>query len=139
MQNQKTKSKPSTPEQPTNEGLDGTPGSGFYVVNTYDRPSEEHIAQKRADGKFYYVHPRLKNVKQYWGMTPENPTPIEAFGIRIALMDGMLYGATDPSARSVTASYSDGSPRKWQGAKSFEFRFQNVQGMARRDSGPPQQ
>ena len=105
-------------------GSSPVPCSGFFVVNTYDRPSEEHIAQKRADGKFYYVHPRLKNVKLYWGMTPENPTPIEAFGLRIALMDGMLYGATDPRLPK-TAAYSDGRPRKWQGAKSFEFRFQN--------------
>jgi len=96
--------------------------SGFYIVNTYDRPSEDYIAEKRSDGKFYYVHPRLKNVKMYWGMTPEQPTPIEDFGIRVAQLDGMLYGARDPEMPK-TAAYSDGRPRKWQGAGIFEFRY----------------
>jgi len=114
-------------EQPSEAGCVQRACSGFFIVNTTDRPSEDHLAERRADGKFYYVHPRLKNIKAHWGMTPHAPTPIEAFGLRVMLLHGMLYGESDPQLEK-TAAYSDGRPRKWQGARSFEFRFQNAKG-----------
>ena len=40
---------------------DGASCSGFFIVNRYDRPSEDHIAERRKDGYLYYVHPKLRN------------------------------------------------------------------------------
>jgi hypothetical protein len=118
-------------KEPAKRPSGATDCSGFFIVNDHDRPWAVSLAERREDGKFYYAHPMLRDDKRYHGMTPTSPTPIEAFGIRIALMDGMLYGATDPRL-PVTASYSDGRPRKWQGGRSFEFRFQNADVEARR-------
>ena len=98
-------------------------GSGFFIVNDFDRPDEERIAQRRADGKFYYIHPTLREVKRYWGMTPANPTPLESFGISIALIDGKFRGCHDTES---TATYRDGRHRRWQGEHLFSFSFQNA-------------
>ncbi len=62
--------------------LDAADCSGFFIVNDFDRPDEERIAGKGKDGKFYYIHPSLRDVKLYHDMTPTNPTPLEDFGIR---------------------------------------------------------
>jgi|GEM_PF-4634694 len=98
-----------------------TPSSRFFIVNVYDRPSAEHIAERRADGKFYYVHPALRNEKQYRGMTPEKPTPLEDFGIRFLIEGGRFHGKRiDPSR----ATYNDGRLRNWQGDAEFSFSIQ---------------
>ena len=90
----------------------------LFIVNDFDRPDERHIAEQRPDGKFYYVHPDLRDIKDYWGMTPDRPTPLEDFGIRTISRLGVLTGAlTD---RSI-ATYRDGRPRKWQGSSPFSF------------------
>jgi hypothetical protein len=100
-------------------------------VNTTDRPSEEHLAERRADGKFYYVHPKLRDVKMHWGMKPINPTPVESFGMMVDVKAGILVGARDETAE-VTATYSDGRPRRWQGSRMFAFRIQNDEAHRRR-------
>jgi hypothetical protein len=116
-------SKPSTPEQPANEGLDETTCSGFFIVNRYDRPSEDHVAERRKDGYMYYVHPKLRNEKRYWAMNPDDPTPLEDFGIRILIEGGKLHGKlVDPSR----ATYLDGRVRKWQGDVEFFFDYPNA-------------
>jgi len=109
------------------EGRSSAPCSGFFIVNDFDRPDEERIAQQRADGKFYYIHPTLRKVKRYWGMTPENPTPLESFGISIALIGGEFRGCHNNES---TATYRDGRPRRWQGEGLFSFSFQNTNGDA---------
>ncbi len=105
------------------------PCSGFFIVNIHDRPSEAHIAEKREDGKFYYVHPALRHDKRFWGMTPSNPTPIEDFGMLVDVKAGIFVGVRDDTA-PVTATYLDGRERRWQGSRTFSFPFQNAQGMA---------
>lgn len=99
------------------------PYSGFFIVNDFDRPDEERIAGKGVDGKFYYIHPVLQMVKTYWGMTPENPTPLELFGISIAVIGGEFRGCCNNES---TATYPDGSPRRWQGQSLFSFPFKNI-------------
>jgi hypothetical protein len=93
--------------------------SGLYIVNVFDCPSEEHLAEKRSNGKFYYVHPSLRKEKRYHGMTPENPTPVEDFGLIVERSGGRVAGVLAGESRAV---YRDGRPRKWQGRESFEFR-----------------
>jgi hypothetical protein len=101
---------------------DGAYCSGFFIVNRYDRPSEDYIAERRKDGFLYYVHPKLRNEKRYWAMNPSDPTPLEDFGIRILIEDGELHGKlVDPSR----ATYLDGRARKWQGEDEFSFYYPN--------------
>ena len=90
----------------------------YFIVNTYDRPDERHIAIKRDDGKFYYVHPDLRDNKTYHGMTPSNPTPLEDFGIEWAEEEDMLFGTL---CRKPTATYQDGRIRYWQDKPHFHF------------------
>ena len=112
-------------EDGTDTGTDtaSPPYSGFFIVNDFDRPDEERIAGKGVDGKFYYIHPVLRMVTAYWGMTPENPTPLELFGISIAVIGGEFRGCYNNES---TATYPDGSPRRWQGQSLFSFPFKNV-------------
>lgn len=116
---------------PTTDFLpsDGASCSGFFIVNRYDRPSADHIAERRNDGYLYYVHPKLRNEKKYWAMNPDDPTPLEDFGIRIMIEGGELHGKlVDPSR----ATYIDGRARNWQGDNEFSFDYPNDQVEARR-------
>jgi hypothetical protein len=123
-----TKKTPSKPKRPAKQkaggGCPGATCSGFFIVNRYDRPSEDHIAERRKDGYLYYVHPKLRNEKRYWAMNPDDPTPLEDFGIRILIEGGDLHGKlVDPSR----ATYLDGRARKWQGGAEFSFDYPNDQ------------
>lgn len=98
--------------------------SNLYIVNTTERPAEAFLAIKREeDGKFYYVHPELIWDNRYHGMTPRNPTPVEDFGITIAIEDGVVIG--EMTGQSV-AMYHDGRPRQWQGSRSFKFQLDRM-------------
>lgn len=92
----------------------------FYILNEFDRPSARHIAEKRADGKFYYVHPTLCDIKDYHGMTPANPTPLADFGIEWTTKDGLLVGER---VYESTATYADGRIRPWQDDPTFDFKL----------------
>lgn len=102
----------------------GATCSGFFIVNDHDRPSEHHLAERRADGKFYYVHPDLWDVKAFHGMTPTSPTPVKEFGITVEIRHGLLRGDNEFDSR---ATYRDGRPRRWQGARRFSFSFPNAE------------
>lgn len=102
---------------------DSVPKSGFYIVNHVDRPCEEHLAEKRSDGKFYYVHPSLRGHRIFWGMTPELPVHVEDFGILVDVKAGVLVGILDESID--TARYPDGLKRKWQGKRMFSFEYKS--------------
>lgn len=96
----------------------------LFIVNVYDRPSELFIAERRKDGKYYYVHPDLRREKRYWGMEPENPTPLERFGIEVEIKDGNLHGK---KVAKSEAEYTDGRRRLWQGSPEFSFSLPNNQ------------
>lgn len=112
------------PKEPQMAGCQQEPCSGFFIVNRYDRPSEEHIAERRADGKFYYIHPHLRDQKQFHGMTPSDPTPLEAFGLLVDVKAGIFVGALS-NELPHTATYGDGRKRHWQGRGTFSFDIQN--------------
>jgi hypothetical protein len=113
---------PENTDTPHDADCSFAPCSGFFIVNRYDRPSEYHIAERRKDGHLYYVHPKLRKEKRYWAMNPDDPTPLEDFGIRIMIKGGKLHGKlVDPSR----ATYLDGRVRKWQGDDEFFFDCQN--------------
>lgn len=111
--------KQTTADQPLRDAT----CSGFFIVNDFDRPDEERIAGKGKDGKFYYIHPSLRDIKLYHGMRPNNPTPLEDFGIRWMVDAGKFVGMLIDECR---ATYQDGKPRKWQGAEQFSFSIQNA-------------
>lgn len=91
----------------------------LYIIDDWDRPHEITIARKsKKNGKFYYIHHSLRNVKQHHGMTPDRPTKLEAFGIDWTISNGILTGNL---VNTSTATYRDGRPRKWQGLESFTF------------------
>ena len=88
----------------------------FFIVNTVDRPCEDMIAFKQPDGRLAYATdiPRLRG---YDGMDASRATPLEAFGLEVAIKDGLLVGRI---VRESTARYHDGSPRPWQGSREFD-------------------
>ena len=90
----------------------------LFIVNDFDRPQAKHIARQGRHGKFFYVHPLLRNVKQFHGMTPTDPTPVSDFGISLEIRDGAIYGKLD---RESVATYRDGKPRKWQCESEFKI------------------
>lgn len=90
----------------------------FFIVNHFDRPGPRLIAEKREDGKLYYVHPELRHKKQHWGMTSHDATPVEDFGITLVIDGHLLRGAQN---RDSVATYPDGGKRQWEGAGVFEF------------------
>ncbi len=126
---------PKTDNQPDDsaEAQQGA-GGGFFIVNRYDKPSEEHIAERRPNGYLYYIHPKLRDDSRYWAMNPDEPTPLEDFGIRILIEGGELRGKlVDPSR----ATYLDGRARKWQGSDEFSFDYPNASRLASADPETP--
>lgn len=105
--------------------------SGFYIVNQFDRPDERHVAQE-IEGKLYYIHPELAGESQYWGMSMEEATPLEAFGL------SCFHAATGMGTckqiewlrcsleRPRSATYPDGKLRHWQGASEFRIDLPKV-------------
>lgn len=87
----------------------------LFVVNTFDRPDQRHITIRKADGLLYYLHPELE---QWKGMSVTTATPLEDFGVACHVELGILHGIAGGES---TATYTDGRPRKWQGAERFSF------------------
>lgn len=91
----------------------------YRIVNTFDRPCEELIAELREDGKLYYANPNFAGRNSFSGMSAEESVPVEDFGVRLDIAgDGKLTGKL---IRSSSAMHPDGRPRHWQGASSFGF------------------
>ena len=91
----------------------------YRIVNTFDRPCEELIAELRDDGKLYYVNPKFAGRAAFLGMLADESTPVEDFGLTLTMYgDGLLRGK---AVRASVATYDDGRPRMWQGAQSFCF------------------
>ena len=90
----------------------------LYIVDDCDAPCFECIARKAKNGKFYYIHKKLRNVKQFYGMTPTNPAPLKDFGLTMQIKDGCLCFV---KAHKSIATYRDGRPRDWQDYHSFNI------------------
>lgn len=124
MQSTQALAEVSGPRQPDDKAVvSASDGSGFVIVNDCDCPDERHIAQRLADGRCFYIHPDLCRRKEFWGMRPRRPTPLEDFGIHVEVVSGVLSGKMTGGSVAV---YHDGEPRRWQGRKEFQFRVQNT-------------
>jgi hypothetical protein len=96
------------------------PAARFAIVNTDDRPCARNVAELRPDGTYYYVHPGLRDDRQFWAMTPSRPTPLEDFGLTWVAADGVLRAR---ATRESVATYEDGRARRWQGEEEFEIKL----------------
>ena len=86
----------------------------FFIVNDFDRPEPRLIAERASDGKLYYIDPSLRG--KWEGMSHPNPTPLERFGLCLAIEDGCLVGEL---AFESEATYENGDRRRWQGPATF--------------------
>jgi hypothetical protein len=96
----------------------------LFIINDADCPEAACIARKSSkNGKFYYIHPKLRAIKDYYGMTPTRPTPIKDFGVRMVIEANPEGGSTLKFTvdQASTATYRDGKPRRWQGTTSFSI------------------
>ena len=98
----------------------------YFIVNTTDCPDERHVTEMRAKpgrGKkrgLYYLHPAFRDLSRFHGMKSTRPTSLAAFGFDVEVKkDGCLTTLTFAQVRKSTATYEDGTPRKWQGWKNF--------------------
>jgi hypothetical protein len=91
----------------------------LYIINEFDGPCPKNIAEKRMDGKFYYIHPSVRNIKVHHGMQPKNPTLVEDFGIELEFKSGRLFGYL--TKESIATYGNNKTPRSWQGAIEFSF------------------
>lgn len=92
----------------------------LYILDDHDQPCAKLLVHRMSDGTFRYCHPQMRNVKQYHGMTPTSPTPIQDFGVYIKYEKGTIYGELQQPS---IATYRDGKPRRWQGEQSFQFNY----------------
>lgn len=93
----------------------------FFIVNEFDKPSEQNIAQI-SNGLLFYVEPRLNKLRMDGMLTTES-TPLEDFGLELSLENGWLQGI---AIRQSEATYRDGKPRRWQGSSNFRILLDKV-------------
>ena len=90
----------------------------LFITNTFDKPCERLIAELRQDGMLYYVNPLMLPEWEGMGLSANDSTPLEAFGLEMEVSEGNLIGRL---VRPSTALYGDGRPRRWQGSPKFIF------------------
>lgn len=108
----------------------------FVILNEFDRPYSELIAERRPDGLYYYVHPRLRGDNSFLGMDPGQPTPIEDFGVAWRIDGHKFHWTFDASLHKAT--YSDGQPRMWQEDARFGS-FPYTEKMPGEQGWPPEE
>ncbi len=84
----------------------------FVIVNTYDAPCRRRVCEwVEGVGYCYCARSLEPHLKEFDGMMPRDPTPIEAFGFTVAIRGSeAMFDRTGES----TAVYEDGKPRNWQ-------------------------
>lgn len=95
----------------------------FFIVNETDRPCELLIAERRDDGKLYYINPILRKDKDFHGMPFREATPLENFGIEFEIENNDTFKGQ--LKNFSIATYEDGSSREWQGNESFSFDYKS--------------
>ena len=102
----------------------------YVIINDCDAPQPAMVCQL-VKGIGYCYLDRRGTKPEHDGMTGTEATSVEAFGFRWAEdPDGMVrfYLSDQP----VTATYSDGEPRRWQSRDyGFEFRVLKPGAVAR--------
>lgn len=85
----------------------------FAIVDECDSPCRRNVAEWKEDiGYCYMARAEDEHLKRYDGMNPSRPTPIEDFGFAVLVRDD---AATFLQAAPSTATYEDGTQRRWQG------------------------
>lgn len=92
----------------------------FYIVNDFERPAEKFVTELADDGKLYYIHPELRVKWSGKGLSAEEATSLEDFGIHTTIKDGVIHGQF---LTESIAGYRDGKPRRWQGDLRFSFLY----------------
>jgi len=87
----------------------------FFIINDFDKPYEKLVMVKDGD-LLRYIHPENKSCSPV-NICKES-TDLKEFGFDIFVVDGI---ARFVQSRPSTATYRDGKPRSWQGAKEFEI------------------
>jgi hypothetical protein len=93
------------------------------IVNSMDRPCPRLVAEERADGLLYYIHPDIRDNKSYHGMSAAEATPLEHFGFEVEVHPGFILCV---QVRKSTATYPSGASREWQGNSYFTIDLPTV-------------
>lgn len=89
--------------------------SRFVIINETDAPCTRNLAEWIEGVGYCYMYRAVdKYMKEFDGMTPTSPTPIEKFGFNVEIWNN--FAVFTRIAESL-ASYSDGVNRKWQDPK----------------------
>lgn len=93
----------------------------YAIVNDVDCP-ERRLVTQMVGGKHFYMarHEEGGILKRFDGMTPTQPTFIEDFGFKTEPVEGSNRIRFTKTKQS-TATYRDGSLRRWQGETEFEL------------------
>ena len=95
----------------------------FYIINTVDRPDEEHVVQLVGEHKYEYLSTRLRSYGTLIG-TRKDTTPIEDFGFKVTVKHDR---ATFSRIYESKATYLDDTPRQWQGSDEFVLSVKPVE------------
>lgn len=92
----------------------------YVIINDIDAPSFPMVCQFVPHVGYCYLD-RTGTKPRYDGMTGREATAVEDFGIAWTDNDDgtVSFYVSD---RAPTATYTDGAPRRWQGAASAEYR-----------------
>ena len=92
----------------------------YVIVSDADAPSPSMVCQLVPGLGYCYMN-RGYNKPSFDGMRGDGATPIEAFGFEWTEdADGWTHF---DQTGAVTATYQDGSPRRWQSSlRSFDWR-----------------
>jgi hypothetical protein len=84
----------------------------FAIVNTADAPQRRMVCEWIPDiGYCYMMRQQEPHLKDFDGMRPARPTPIESFGFAVEIAgDEAIFTRTNDSS----ATYEDGKLRPWQ-------------------------
>ena len=85
----------------------------LYIVNDTDRPCEELLAEM-INNKLWYINQEKRTL--YPAMSKGEATLLEDFGVVYRIVGNQVFGV---ASRKSTATYRDGSPRRWQGSGRF--------------------
>ena len=90
----------------------------FYIVNDFDLPCPNSITVNTEKGLCYLD----RDKKRYDGMSFRRPTSLEEFGFVVKaeeIFNGAVF--TFVKQNKSTATYENGTNRRWQGATIFSI------------------